>query len=49
MQIENRAAVVTGGASGLGLATGEMLAAAGAKVALLDIDADRVGEAAGRI
>ena len=49
MQIENRAAVVTGGASGLGLATGEMLAAAGAKVALLDIDADRVAEAAGRI
>jgi NAD(P)-dependent dehydrogenase (short-subunit alcohol dehydrogenase family) len=49
MEIENRAAVVTGGASGLGLATGEMLAAAGARVALLDIDAARVAEAAGRI
>ena len=49
MQIENRAAVVTGGASGLGLATGEMLAAAGAKIALLDIDAARVAEAAARI
>ena len=49
MRIENRAAVVTGGASGLGLATGEMLAAAGAKVALLDIDAARVTETAGRI
>src|SRR5690606_4777241 len=49
MQIENQAAVVTGGASGLGLATGEMLARAGAKVALLDIDAARVAEAAARI
>jgi NAD(P)-dependent dehydrogenase (short-subunit alcohol dehydrogenase family) len=49
MEIENRAAVVTGGASGLGLATGQMLAAAGAKVALLDIDSARVAEAAGRI
>jgi NAD(P)-dependent dehydrogenase (short-subunit alcohol dehydrogenase family) len=49
MRIENQAAIVTGGASGLGLATGEMLAAAAAKVALLDIDAARVVEAAGRI
>ena len=49
MRIENAAAVVSGGASGLGLATGEMLATAGAKVALLDIDAARVAEAAARI
>ena len=49
MQIENQAAIVTGGASGLGLATGEMLASAGARVALLDIDAARVAEAAARI
>jgi NAD(P)-dependent dehydrogenase (short-subunit alcohol dehydrogenase family) len=49
MQIDNQAAIVTGGASGLGLATGETLASAGAKVALLDIDAARVAEAAGRI
>jgi NAD(P)-dependent dehydrogenase (short-subunit alcohol dehydrogenase family) len=49
MRIENQAAIITGGASGLGLATGEMLAAAGAKVALLDLDADRVTEAAKRI
>jgi NAD(P)-dependent dehydrogenase (short-subunit alcohol dehydrogenase family) len=49
MQIGNQATVVTGGASGLGLATGEMLAAAGAKVALLDIDAGRVAEAAAGI
>ena len=49
MRIENQAAIVTGGASGLGLATGEMLAAANARVALLDIDAARVAEAAARI
>jgi NAD(P)-dependent dehydrogenase (short-subunit alcohol dehydrogenase family) len=49
MQIEKQAAIVTGSASGLGLATAEMLAAAGAKVALLDIDAARVAEAADRI
>ena len=49
MQIENQAAIVTRGVSGLGLATGEMVAAAGAKVALLDLDADRVTEAAKRI
>ena len=35
------AAVVTGGASGLGEATARMLRAAGAKVAILDMQADR--------
>jgi NAD(P)-dependent dehydrogenase (short-subunit alcohol dehydrogenase family) len=49
MQIDGQAAVVTGGASGLGLATAEMLASAGARLALLDVDAARVAEAAGRI
>ena len=40
-------ALVTGGASGLGAAVGARLARAGAKVTLLDTDADRgVGEAA---
>jgi NAD(P)-dependent dehydrogenase (short-subunit alcohol dehydrogenase family) len=34
--------VVTGGASGLGLAYGEVLAAHGARVTLIDVDADRV-------
>jgi NAD(P)-dependent dehydrogenase (short-subunit alcohol dehydrogenase family) len=49
MRIDGQAAVVTGGASGLGLATAEMLAGAGAKVALLDLDAARVAEAGQRI
>jgi NAD(P)-dependent dehydrogenase (short-subunit alcohol dehydrogenase family) len=49
MQIHGQAAIVTGGASGLGLATAEMLAAGGARVALLDLDADRVAAAAGRL
>ena len=49
MQIEGQAAIVTGGASGLGLATGAMLAGAGGKVALLDIDGAKVAEAAAQI
>ena len=38
MKIEGLAAVVTGGASGLGGATAEMLAARGAKVAIFDLN-----------
>ena len=41
MNINGIAAVVTGGASGLGEATARALAAKGAKVAILDRDADR--------
>ena len=41
--------VVTGGASGLGFAYGEVLAAHGARVTLIDVDADRVVEQASRL
>ena len=40
MDIRGHAAIVTGGASGLGAATAEMLAGAGAKVAVLDVNDD---------
>jgi len=44
MDIQGLAAIVTGGASGLGGATAEMLAGAGAKVTLFDMNAE-AGEA----
>ncbi len=43
------AAIVTGGASGLGEATAAMLAEAGAKVAILDLNAERGEAVAARI
>jgi NAD(P)-dependent dehydrogenase (short-subunit alcohol dehydrogenase family) len=46
MQINANAAIVTGAASGLGLATAQMLVKHGARVALLDIDAAGVAQAA---
>jgi NAD(P)-dependent dehydrogenase (short-subunit alcohol dehydrogenase family) len=41
--------IVTGGASGLGLAYGEVLAAHGARVTLIDVDADEVAAQAARL
>jgi NAD(P)-dependent dehydrogenase (short-subunit alcohol dehydrogenase family) len=41
--------IVTGGASGLGLAYGEVLAAHGARVTLIDVDAESVAEQADRL
>jgi NAD(P)-dependent dehydrogenase (short-subunit alcohol dehydrogenase family) len=41
--------IVTGGASGLGLAYGEVLAAHGARVTLIDLDAQAVGAQAARL
>ncbi len=40
MDIRGHVAIVTGGASGLGAATAEMLSEAGAKVAILDVNLD---------
>jgi NAD(P)-dependent dehydrogenase (short-subunit alcohol dehydrogenase family) len=44
MDVNNMAAVITGGASGLGAATARALAAKGAKVALFDLNSEK-GEA----
>jgi NAD(P)-dependent dehydrogenase (short-subunit alcohol dehydrogenase family) len=46
MDIAGHAAIVTGGASGLGAATARMLAEAGAKVALLDVNHKAAAEVA---
>ncbi|HEX3860920.1 MAG TPA: SDR family NAD(P)-dependent oxidoreductase [Stellaceae bacterium] len=49
MQIDGLAALVSGGASGLGRATARALAAKGARVAILDINASAATEAAREI
>ena len=46
MDIRGHAALVTGGSSGLGAATARMLAEAGAKVAVLDVNAKAAAEVA---
>jgi NAD(P)-dependent dehydrogenase (short-subunit alcohol dehydrogenase family) len=49
MHCKGHAAIVTGGGSGLGAATAEALAAAGAKVALLDVNLDGAKSVAAKI
>ena len=49
MDIKGHTAVITGGASGLGAATAQAFAAAGAKVALLDINVAAAQQTADRI
>ncbi|MBF9035714.1 SDR family oxidoreductase [Rhodobacterales bacterium HKCCE2091] len=49
MQIDGQAALVTGGASGLGEATARHLAAQGANVTVLDFDGDRAAQVAAEI
>lgn len=49
MNVNGIPAIVAGGASGLGLATGRALAAAGAKVALLDLNEGEAAAAAAEI
>jgi NAD(P)-dependent dehydrogenase (short-subunit alcohol dehydrogenase family) len=47
--LDGRAAVVTGGGSGIGRATCRRMAEEGARVAVLDLDADAAGTVAGEI
>ncbi len=49
MDIKGQTAIITGGASGLGAATAEAFAAAGAKVALLDINVGAAEQIAGKL
>lgn len=49
MQIKGQAAIVTGGGSGLGEATARVLAAAGAKVAIFDVNMDGAKQVAADI
>jgi NAD(P)-dependent dehydrogenase (short-subunit alcohol dehydrogenase family) len=46
---DERVAVITGGASGIGLATARLLAGRGWRLVLADIEAERLHEAAGRL
>ena len=46
MEIKGQAAIVTGGASGLGAACARTLAAAGAKVAIFDVNEKAAAEVA---
>ena len=45
MEISNKVALITGGASGLGLATAEVLVESGSKVMLLDLNEDNAKSA----
>lgn len=49
VELGGRRALITGGASGIGLACAERLAAAGAEVVILDLDEDRARSAAAEL
>ena len=47
--LEGKGAVITGGASGIGLATARLLGQRGARVVLADVEAGALGEAVGQL
>jgi NAD(P)-dependent dehydrogenase (short-subunit alcohol dehydrogenase family) len=49
IRLDNKVAIVTGAASGIGLACGELLAASGAKVALVDYNSETLPRATKKI
>ncbi|HZQ11256.1 MAG TPA: SDR family NAD(P)-dependent oxidoreductase, partial [Pseudolabrys sp.] len=49
MEVKGHAAIVTGGASGLGAAVARTLAAAGAKVAIIDVNEKAAAEIAAEL
>ena len=49
MDVQGTSAIVTGGASGLGAGTARALAAAGAKVAIFDMNMDAANQVAAEI
>ncbi|EHJ59627.1 hypothetical protein NSU_3510 [Novosphingobium pentaromativorans US6-1] len=49
MDLSGKAAIVTGGADGIGLASAERMAQLGARVMLVDIDADKLDAAVSRM
>ena len=45
-RLDNKVAIITGGASGIGLATAKMFVAAGASIVLIDLGKEKVKSAA---
>jgi len=49
MRFQDKVAIVTGAASGIGLATAKRLASEGCRVVIADLDGDKAGEAAAAV